>query len=955
MINYPEWDDFCRGAWKSFEEKVFAKAASLEPVRSDITYAQVAKTVEDYWEQWVNGSAERQNTFGKAKEGLALRIYQELHSPVVTSIPPVPQKSWVTEADKKCRYYWPLTRKVMVDSMGQGVTKKIDDESENVLQHLQDPRKAQQWLVRGLVIGSIQAGKTANYSALISKAADAGYRLIIVLAGVHNDLRRQTQERLDHDFTGFSKSDKLSWSVGVGLCRGYDQSRQPQSATDLEEDFGGTNIKMEERPWLVVMKKEPHRLSNFIAWLKNQSKSKPVLIIDDEADQASMNTVAKMSGEEELDNVALAEERQEASKINSLIRQIIKLFPCCSYVGYTASPFANLFADASADSEKLGEDLFPKDFIVQLSTPDNYFGPKEYFDPDSKEESVLFVPFPLDEANKWIVKNQNEVGNLPPTARKCILQFIVSAAIKFWRAHCRKGILSSDKPEESSMLIHVSHKVDVQAKLAQQISEACCNIRRCIKYEEPDSELGSELEVIFEQQRATTEIVRAARDDVDRKKDWALPESCSDLWTWIQKTVEALAVVVVNGESEPDREGLLRMDADADKCLKPLIWIGGNKLSRGLTIPSLCMSIFLRTTGAADSLLQMGRWFGYRDGYADLCRISTTILLADRFMKVSCTLDDLGEQISTMNNLVRTPKDYRLIVQQHPGFLLTSPNKMRTATDASCCYAGYHTEMRQFLVADQTPHNNFVAAEHLVEDADNFGRRVYDSDCLEKSEEKQPNWTKENTHPSGCLWRSVPADVVMQFFKSYCSPEGIGSSNREIGRILRYIEKENKEGRLLNWNIWLPKGRNSSDWLPLRGEFYPSERNSQSDKLDGAYLRLSILQTSYDQFNGVRKSILDAARQALEALETNEKRGELFRQVRLFAARPEAAGEFANEGYLRLYAVQSRRFNEDKRDSLLSLSGNKYPLISYAVWMPGSLTVQGKINSSVTADNSEEI
>ena len=159
----------------------------------------------------------------------------------------------------------------------------------------------------------------------------------------------------------------------------------------------------------------------------------------------------------------------------------------------------------------------------------------------------------------------------------------------------------------------------------------------------------------------------------------------------------------------------------------------------------------------------------------------------------------------------------------------------------------------------------------------------------------------------------------------------------------------------MNWNIWLPKGRNSNDWLPLRGEFYPSERNSQSDKLDGAYLRLSILQTSYDQFNGVRKSILDAARQALEALETNEKRGELFRQVRLFAARPEAAGEFANEGYLRLYAVQSRRFNEDKRDSLLSLSGNKYPLISYAVWMPGSLTVQGKINSSVTADNSEEI
>ena len=176
MINYPEWDDFCRLAWKSFEEKVFSKAASLEPVRSDITYAQVVEAVENYWEQWVNGSVERENTFGKAKEGLALKIYKELHLPAVISIPPAPQKSWVTETDKQCRYYWPLTRKVMIDSMGQGVTDKIDKESENILQHLQDPRKAQQWRVQGLVIGNIQAGKTANYSALISKAADAGQR-----------------------------------------------------------------------------------------------------------------------------------------------------------------------------------------------------------------------------------------------------------------------------------------------------------------------------------------------------------------------------------------------------------------------------------------------------------------------------------------------------------------------------------------------------------------------------------------------------------------------------------------------------------------------------------------------------------------------------------------------------------------------------------------------------------
>lgn len=809
MIEYwSDWDEFSRGAWESFERKAFEIAAALKLDRSSIAYSDIAKAIDAYWEIWLNGSNERRKIFEKAKEGLPLKIFQSFQSSSAVSIPPLEPESWVTEVDKQRRYYWPLTKEVMTKDMGIDVTEAIDSQSEIVLRHLQDPRKAKKWLVRGLVVGSIQAGKTANYSALISKAADAGYRLIIVLAGVHNDLRSQTQRRLDHDFVGFSRKNKTSpWPVGVGKLKDFDPSRQPQAATDLDQDFGEKHMKMEERPWLVVMKKEQNRLKKFNSWFKNQRRNAPVLIIDDEADQASINTAVKLNDDDRLDDFDWQnDEREEASRINSLIRQIIKNAQCCSYVGYTASPFANLFIDASADSQQLGQDLFPEDFIVTIPTPANYFGPKEYFDPDSQEESALFVPFPLSEASKWI-DNKYEVGSIPATAKKCILQFIVSASIKAWRAARRTKGLSSENPEESSMLVHVSHLVDVQQKIAEQFSEQCRLIRSSILLEGVDTTIGNQLKALFAEQRSITETIRKARDGVDRKRDWSLPGAFDDLWLWIEKIVSALAVIVVNGESEPYQKGLLQREQDADKFLKPLIWIGGNKLSRGLTIPALCMSVYLRAAGAADALLQMGRWFGYRDGYSDLCRISTTLRLADRFMKVSCTLDDLGEQIGAMNNLVRSPKDYRLIVQQHPGFLLTSTNKMRTAEETSVCFAGYHTEMRRFVLADAVPQENFRIAERLVNDAHEFGQLVYDSDYTAGNMESQPNWLVENSHPSGCLWRYVPADCVIDFFAAYLSPEGSGEDNGDIARIIRFIKKENEAGRLLKWNLWLGVGR----------------------------------------------------------------------------------------------------------------------------------------------------
>ena len=945
MKDYPEWDDFYRDAWKSFSDKAYREAFALKAGKAVVTYMDVKRTVEALWERWLNNSESRRRIFLEAKNDLISEILLDLQKDPTVSVPPEPQNGWVTEADRANRYYWPLTKKVMVEEMGEAVADAVDRQSETVLRHLHDPREDGVWKVRGLVIGSIQAGKTANYSALIAKAADAGYRLIIVLAGIHNDLRRQTQERLDHDFTGFSSTeDGKTWRTGVGLRSGYDVARQPQSATDLDRDFEGGTVTMESKPWLIVMKKEKHRLENFVGWLKNQMRSKPVLLIDDEADQASMNTLAK-TFEEGVENGSQNSDdaRQEATRINSLIRQIIKLSPRCSYVGYTASPFANLFVDASIDSEDLGEDLYPKDFIVQIPAPANYFGPKEYFDPDSHEESALFIPFPTVEAQSWLDKD--EVGELPKTARACLLQFVVSSAIKAWRAD-RVGRLDESAPAASSMLVHVSHLIDVQKKLAAQISEELLHIRRSILF--GADIVDAALRSIFDAQREKTLIVRDARDAVDRKKDWALPNSFEELIPWIERIALSISVLVINGEAKPDRKGLLQAEAGADKRLRPVVWVGGNKLSRGLTIPSLCMSIFLRATGAADTLLQMGRWFGYRDGYADLCRISTTVQLADRFMKISSSLEDLSEQVGAMSNQLKTPSEYRLVVQQHPGFQLTSASKMRTAVDVACCFAGYRTELRYFLLSRSVPHMNFMTARKFMQEILEKGSLSYDSNSAELSVEAQPIWIEGRERPSGCLWRGVPSTVVMNFFRSYITAAGCGEDDPELRRMLRYILKENQEGRLRLWNIWVPRGANAEQYKTLAdGDFAPLERSGKRDGVvDGDRFRLSSLQSEGDQFIGVRKNIVDAAKAELEKSGTSAKRGEFFRLVRLLAAQKQVAGDHAFEGYMRLYSIRSDALTSSEWGK--TADGERLPLISYALWMPGSMSVRGRTNATLS-------
>ena len=358
---------------------------------------------------------------------------------------------WVTEEMKASRYYWKLCKEQMASYLGEGSLEKIDIESECVLRRLHDPRDNGSWNTKGLVLGNIQSGKTANYSALIAKAADAGYRLIIVLSGIHNDLRMQTQMRLEKEFIGYSqfydkKSQQLEReTVGVGTFADYQEERAPRCATMRDKDFDTPEVGVENLPWLFVVKKLPRILDKVSSWLQNNVPNKhdwPLLLIDDEADQASINT---------------AKDHEQATKTNASIRRILRLFDRYAFVAYTATPFANIFINSTIEDKKLGKDLFPKDFICRLEAPTNYFGPKDFFGNEFDTSLELYDYFEESSLIKWVSElEKGATTELPEDVKRSILQFVLSTSIKSWRLTNR----SISRPKtESSMLIHLSHKI----------------------------------------------------------------------------------------------------------------------------------------------------------------------------------------------------------------------------------------------------------------------------------------------------------------------------------------------------------------------------------------------------------------------------------------------------------------------------------------------------------------
>ena len=645
--------------------------------------------------------------------------------------------------------------------------RSISISTDQILDHCGNPLANNNFGVKGLVIGDIQSGKTANYTSLINKAIDAGYKFIIVLAGLTKDLRSQTQKRLDLEVLGYETKNNLQRGdiIGVGKINPkVEKTIFCLTGSDMEGDikkftqtyrFDGNTV------FLAIVKKNTTVLQKLIDFIqinpavKSDPSNKlcfPALIIDDEADQASINTKK-------------TEVMAEATATNRLIRSLLNCLNKYTYVGYTATPFANIFISPYEDPKYAPEDkdIFPENFIICLPTPSNYCGVSQYFgtrtldlngfdnctDDLFKEITINDLKNTFGTEDGKTKKDTNVIG-IPVSLKEAMMHFLIASGIKISR-----GIV-----EHNSMLIHISSNVCPNKDLKSYVELALDTLTTGFKFNNS-------------YKKGFKDYWKTNIKPVSQRR---LGEKYNDDWKRIEEGIlEALRMItrtdtvkVIVGDSEDI------IDYDSSKFGMHII-IGGNKLSRGLTLNGLIVSYYARKTRAYDTLLQMGRWFGYRDGWLDLCRIYTDIETFNNFINTAEAVEDFKKDIEYMNSKKYTPRQFGLKVKTSPGLLPTSASKMRNAKKTPLSFSGVLQQTISFDLS-QKEHNRQLT-EKLVVD---LGQPIVRDHKL--------------------IFKNVDSSIVLAYLDEYQECKGKGRIS--IRYWCEYIQKLNIAlNELKKWTI----------------------------------------------------------------------------------------------------------------------------------------------------------
>ncbi|MFC9963765.1 Z1 domain-containing protein [Nocardia ignorata] len=763
-------------------------------------------------------------------------------------------EQWLADAKVDRAWdFWERYRRYLEDvvNLPPVVVRRLDQSSDEVLGQLEDPRRPGPWRRKGLVIGQVQSGKTGQYIGLAAKAVDAGYRFIVVLAGIHNDLRSQTQLRIDEGLLGFdtqhqnrSDVDGQSRAIGAGrmpLAKRLDIASPTNSAE--KGDFGlatakAINFPLGSFPVVLVVKKHYKILEYVRSWVtevhgtesdngEKVVRDLPLFIIDDEADNASINTAR--------------DPEADPTKTNAAIRKLMRSFDKSAYVGYTATPFANIYIPPDVNHVDAGEDLFPDSFIRSLPSPTNYLGPERVFglhvddDDDDDVEPLPLVRY-VDDADPW-VPPKHRAGDapndeLPHSLREAISSFVITCAARRARGQTRV---------HNSMLVHVTRFTTVQALVRDQVDD---HVRLMVdtlrdRYGKAP-ELRSELRLLWERDFVPTTDCFTA--------DEAKPLSWEQVNEQLLPALRKIQVKTVNGTSkdaldyyENRRNGL------------SVIAIGGQKLSRGLTLEGLTVSYYLRVSKTYDTLLQMGRWFGYRPGYEDLCRLYTTSALKDAYVEVTAATDELRREVEEMAALDLTPREFGLKVRASSlGLAVTAANKMRQSTTVLLSYSGEGPETVIFKIADKTLERNFNALETLVSHLDGV--------------------TNAEVRNGNFLWEGVPAEGIIDFLNSY---ETDRMAQRVRPRLIaKYVEQCATVGELNNWTVCLIGSTASKSKKAIGGHtvgLVTRKQNERASKTEGRYTIRRVLSPP-DELIGLDEDQVTAAREASKkAAEQAEK------------------------------------------------------------------------------------
>lgn len=685
-------------------------------------------------------------------------------------------------------FYWGRYREALLRSGWPPlVMATLDRATDEFLDLLGDPENPGTWKRRGLIVGDVQSGKTATYAALICKAADAGYRMVILLTGMLENVRRQTQERLDAGFVGLDSRDFLTIGqlgrkkyIGVGLIDGR---RDGIVFTSRDYDFRRTtasalNISLNSvrEPVLVVTKKNKIVLQRLAAWLRAYNADHegridlPLLLIDDEADNASINTRLNPN---------------ETTAINAAIRDLLSLFRRSGYVGFTATPFANIFIDPASTDEMLGDDLFPSDFIHVLEPPTNYVGMNILFgpaDPDAVDytldDNAAGLPLrTITDEDSWLPpdhKNFMQVDFLSDSLLCALRSFLLTTVIRDLRA--TRGIDGRGGGVHRSMLVNVSRFTAVQNHVAGLIHEALERIKTQIR---------------LYGKRSPADAARFSEEITSLAQVFAREfDGCGFAWPEVLAVLhEAVSPVFVQPVNQTT--GAASLDYSKQPEGMRVIAVGGNSLSRGLTLEGLSTSYFLRNSRTYDTLLQMGRWFGYRDGYADLCRVWLTSEAEGWYRHVTDATAELKRDFARMRRRQATPQEFGLRVRTHPDTLLiTARNKMATGMDVTSETRGISLMGRGVesarLYADERRNR------HNLEHVERFVAQLV-------SAYGDPT---ESPHAGAVLWRDVPANEVAVFLDGFAvHPLNHDFQGDSIAEFLRSLQSS--EDILSRWTVAL--------------------------------------------------------------------------------------------------------------------------------------------------------
>ena len=789
-------------------------------------------------------------------------------------------------------FYWNRYKQLLLQNgLPKDVIIATDNVTERILGRLGNPQKNTPWDRRGMVVGHVQSGKTANYTGLICKAADAGYRLIIVIAGIHNNLRNQTQERIDEGFIGrdtgrsIEKNRSGGYLKGVGL---FDSNRTPVSLTNTLRDFNKatattntSEIDSYKVPVVLVIKKNHSTLKNLIDWLRDNSArgkhdmiDQPMLLIDDEADNASINT---------------AYSKDEVTKINGQIRDLLNCFHRSCYIGYTATPFANIFIDPDQTDEMLKEDLFPKDFIIALDAPSNYFGPKKIFiDGRAADGRADWLRTVTDNEDHLPVSHKIDhvIVHLPDSLIRAVRTFVIARTIRNLRgqssAHC-------------SMLVNASRFTAIQGDLRNRLHEVLVNIQNAVRISAARGEDGLK----------DPEIAALKTVWQEEYKNGA------ELWMNIQAALhDAIAsakVVEVNSKNND-------LDySDTGARGVTVIAVGGFSLSRGLTLEGLTVTWFLRNTKMYDTLMQMGRWFGYRTNYEDLCRIWMQQDSMDWYSFIAGATEELNDELHSMEAARATPEMFGLAVRSHPATLLvTARNKMGSGRKITVQVglSNQFVETTRVSIAPVDMNANLAIAKDLVKALQEGGYQEIDSSA------------------GPCIVK-VPVALIDRFLAGWRNAE---QSITTVTDPIRQYIKQRSDAELEHWDVLISSSASGAEDTSLGRVIRPRQRGVDLTDLRHQFMswsgkRMRAADASYEAA-GLDPEVIERVRadyRKLKEKDGNKKisyPGTIYRRVR-------------NRPLFMLMHIQARSHPGQENSNGVGLIPN-HPVVSWGMSLPVS-------------------